>query len=122
MQDGLSGHWWLKVDHQNIGYWPKHIFTLLTNDARYFEFGGEVYRNINKPCPPMGNGRFPNNNMTQVIFHKRNMSLEYNIRDTESAIMDTYTSNAGYKVVNWGNQGGNMRKVITYGGPGGNCD
>ncbi|KAK9984960.1 hypothetical protein SO802_034485 [Lithocarpus litseifolius] len=96
------------------------IFSL----SRYFQFGGEVYRNINKPCPPMGNGRFPNNNIseTSYIAQMQYVTQEYNIRNTESAIMDTYTSNVGYKVVNWGNQGGNMRKTITYGGPGGNCD
>ena len=123
MQDGLSGHWWLKVDHQNIGYWPKHIFTLLTNDARYFEFGGEVYRNINKPCPPMGNGRFPSRELKETSFftEMQYVTPVYSIRDIDPLPMAKYISYKGYDLKIWKNQGGDYHNFITYGGPGGKC-
>ncbi|KAK4557441.1 hypothetical protein RGQ29_007267 [Quercus rubra] len=122
-QDGLSGHWWLKVDHQNIGYWPKHIFTLLTNDARYFEFGGEVYRNVNKPCPPMGNGRFPSRELKETSFftEMQYVTPVYSIRDIDPLPMAKYISYKGYDLKIWKNQGGDYHNFITYGGPGGKC-
>ena len=123
MQDSISGHWWLKVADQKIGYWPKHIFTLLTNDARYFQFGGEVFRNINKPCPPMGNGRFPSKDLAETSFftEMQYVTQVYSIRDVDSSPMDKYISNVGYDLMYWKRQSGDLEKFITYGGPGGKC-
>ena len=123
MQDKTSGHWWFTLDNQKIGYWPKNIFTLLANEARFFQFGGEAYRNINKPCPPMGNGHFPSRVLKESSYfvQMQSVSPAYNLWDIDPIIMDKSISNVGYDLVPWGNQRGNLKIAMTYGGPGGNC-
>lgn len=123
MQDKTSGHWWFTVDNQKIGYWPKNIFTLLANEARFFQFGGEVYRNINEPCPPMGNGHFPCRVLKESSYfvQMQSVSPAYNLLDIDPIIMDKSVTNVGYDLVPWGNQRGNLKVSMSYGGPGGNC-
>ena len=123
MQDKTSGHWWFTLDNQKIGYWPKNIFTLLANEARFFQFGGEAYRNINEPCPPMGNGHFPSRVLKESSYfvQMQSVSPAYNLWDIDPIIMDKSISNVGYDLVPWGNQRGNLKITMTYGGPGGNC-
>ncbi|ONK74087.1 uncharacterized protein A4U43_C03F2640 [Asparagus officinalis] len=58
-QDENSGDWWLHVDNSPIGFWPKTLFTGLSQGAQEISWGGAVNFDKNDDSPPMGSGHFP---------------------------------------------------------------
>lgn len=65
VKGGDSGHWWLKVGTEWVGYYPRSLFNAATgvaNHAASFRFGGEIIDNENgghHTTTDMGSGSFP---------------------------------------------------------------
>ncbi|CAN1162437.1 hypothetical protein LINPERHAP2_LOCUS24506 [Linum perenne] len=61
-KDMKSGHWWLNIDGENIGYWPSWIFTSLVESSKFISWGGEVKNgepNGKHTTTQMGSGQMP---------------------------------------------------------------
>ncbi|KAI5336883.1 hypothetical protein L3X38_016152 [Prunus dulcis] len=57
-----SGHWWLNVGNEAIGYWPDTILPGLRGSAELVSWGGEVYDSQaegHHTSTQMGSGHFP---------------------------------------------------------------
>ncbi|KAK1308835.1 hypothetical protein QJS10_CPA09g01301 [Acorus calamus] len=61
-QDQSTKNWWLTMgpNDARIGYWPKGIFTWLSEKAHGAIWGGIARGPTNLPTPPMGSGHFAN--------------------------------------------------------------
>lgn len=68
----MSGHWWLDVQGEPMGYWPDTIFPYLKMRANYLKWGGEII--IAKPTGPphtstqMGSGHFAGESFGKASF------------------------------------------------------
>lgn len=58
-QDGHKGHWWLRINDEDVGYWPRSLFTSLVDSADSAAWGGQVFSPPGTPTPEMGSGHFP---------------------------------------------------------------
>ena len=61
-QNTDSGHWWLNVGNEAIGYWPDTILPSLRGSAELVSWGGEVYDSQaegHHTSTQMGSGHFP---------------------------------------------------------------
>lgn len=70
----FQGRWWLFVEGEAVGYFPKSIFNggaMATGSTRIV-FGGEVATTNNATWPPMGSGSRPAaNNWKQVAYQRQ---------------------------------------------------
>ncbi|KAI3944689.1 hypothetical protein MKW98_021147 [Papaver atlanticum] len=66
----MTGHWWLSIEKEAIGYWPNVLFTNMRHYALDVKFGGVAGALHEGPSPPMGNGHFPteDNDFTNAGF------------------------------------------------------
>ncbi|XP_047339661.1 uncharacterized protein LOC124943152 [Impatiens glandulifera] len=67
---GEDGHWWLDVNGVDIGYFPKNLFTSLSEYAQRVDFGGEIFNRKNEghhTTTQMGNGLYPHQNGSSFI-------------------------------------------------------
>ncbi|XP_047340142.1 uncharacterized protein LOC124943710 [Impatiens glandulifera] len=61
-KDGKNGNWWLDYNGVDIGYFPKNLFTSLSEYAQRVDFGGEIVNKENEghhTTTQMGNGLYP---------------------------------------------------------------
>ncbi|KAJ8755768.1 hypothetical protein K2173_024312 [Erythroxylum novogranatense] len=64
-----SGNWWLRVQEQDIGYWPGSIFTSLAKKATLINSGGEKQRaRIHHTPTQMGSGHFAEEGFGKACF------------------------------------------------------
>ncbi|KAK3183044.1 hypothetical protein Dsin_030330 [Dipteronia sinensis] len=92
--------------------------------ATYIQYGGWSYESPDGVNPPMGNGRFPDDNFKSLSFVS-----QMQIVDTSKKLVDIDENLVGGFVDNtncynghfWGYQGTVMGQCITFGGPGGKC-
>ncbi|XP_074265341.1 protein neprosin-like [Silene latifolia] len=114
--DGESGNWWLNICGINIGFWPKQIFTKMSESATYIGVGGEAYGPTDRPLPPMGNGYYPvDNNMKLSAFFSDVVYVDENHMKIDHPQIEPYTNDPHYginKLVDTGLFG----HVILYGG------
>lgn len=69
MQHPRTGDWWLTVspgDYQ-VGYWPKALFTGLSDRLTEIYWGGGVHGPIDD-SPPTGSGHYASEQMRQACF------------------------------------------------------
>lgn len=62
---------------KSIGYWPKEIFTTLSDHANWLSFGGVAgYFGSNSKMPPMGSGHLPfeGANKSFIFFKIKNIN------------------------------------------------
>ncbi|KAJ7968618.1 Protein of Unknown Function (DUF239) [Quillaja saponaria] len=120
-QDRTTGNWWLQVadDHQNVGYWPKALFTSLSRSATEVAWGGEAYtRSIVRGFPEMGSGHYVDEGPRRAAY----MSV-FQVMDESGArfgpkqdqIESFVTKNRCYNVSIV------SPDTFLYGGPGGEC-
>ncbi|KMT12088.1 hypothetical protein BVRB_5g100430 [Beta vulgaris subsp. vulgaris] len=57
-QDLKTKNWWLLNGEDSVGYWPKELFTTLTNGAIRAGWGGEIQSPVTETAPGMGSGHF----------------------------------------------------------------
>lgn len=50
-QRSETGHWWLQLDDNAIGYWPGSSFTALADSSDAIDCGGEIINNKNGGFP-----------------------------------------------------------------------
>ncbi|RVW47006.1 hypothetical protein CK203_102568 [Vitis vinifera] len=75
-KDQFTDHWWLLVDGQELGYWPKQLFGIF-RVARELYWGGEVF-SPSQPLPPMGSGHFPEEGEGAACYMRK---LKYQYED-----------------------------------------
>ncbi|KAJ8449245.1 hypothetical protein Cgig2_002377 [Carnegiea gigantea] len=68
IQDDVTGDWWLRMEDENVGYYPKNLFTTLGNGATAGGWGGEIYSSVVQNYPPMGSGHFPEEGFRKACF------------------------------------------------------
>ncbi|KAH1043661.1 hypothetical protein AAZX31_09G169300 [Glycine max] len=128
-QDSVSGHWWLHVEgsdgSEDVGYWPKEIFTHLRKGSSLIKFGGEAYGPPNIGSPPMGTGKLPKTSFPNSGFFARLQIVDSKFRelDVNPIDMKSYcdTSSDCYDLLYHGDQGAQFRQAFLFGGPGGQC-
>jgi len=109
-----------------VGYWPKELFSHLSNGASLIRFGGQTFSPPNKDSPPMGSGRLPKEKFINSSFMVRLAIIDskYNQNDVDSDYMKKYID-AKLDCYDLGYHGytSAYRQAFLYGGPGGhNCD
>ena len=62
MQNKDDGDWWLHFGYNNdnlrpVGFWPKSLFSGLSDHANLIVWGGYTQSHTGKSSPPMGNGQ-----------------------------------------------------------------
>ena len=120
-----SGNWWLKVQDEEVGYWPQSIFTYLASGATTLDWGGEIYNS--KPGgshtkTQMGSGHFPDEGYGRASYFRniQYMDSTGNFRDAEDMGLILYVTNPScynIDVQNDKNYFGNGTHVY-FGGPG----
>ncbi|XP_047340136.1 uncharacterized protein LOC124943704 [Impatiens glandulifera] len=110
--DGEDGHWWLDVNGILIGYFPKNLFTSLSEYADRVDFGGEILNNENEghhTTTQMGNGLYAHENGTSTVSEIKVYDQYRNpVEELHEVFM---TANPCYGALVFGNS-------IFYGGPG----
>jgi hypothetical protein len=107
-----------------IGYWPKELFTHLSNEATIVKFGGLTFSYPDPIYPPMGNGYFPTRDLTGACYFLRMTTVDsgYNEVNLDQNQMDTFVSNSScYNLEYFGDFGRDVGHTISFGGPGGEC-
>ncbi|CAI0462562.1 unnamed protein product [Linum tenue] len=119
-KDVVTGDWVLVVGFENkvVGFWPKTIFTGLSDFANYAEWGGEVYSPYGVDPPPMGSGCRPVGDVKldgyakQITVIDEDGKVDYDPSDCEaySDDIDMYT------VINQETVGGDLQYLVEFGG------
>ncbi|KAK7818132.1 hypothetical protein CFP56_041795 [Quercus suber] len=123
VDDKTSGHWWLIVHNlTKIGYWPKEILPQLSNEGNFVQFGSMTHTTDSR-SPPMGNGRFPNNNLAESssFTQMKTINSSYIEDDIDFSFQTYVSSKACYNVNFLGDQGPDYVQTMVFGGPGGLC-
>ncbi|KAJ3678239.1 hypothetical protein LUZ60_002042 [Juncus effusus] len=68
--DPKTGNWWLNYGKEGtpVGYWPKSIFTHMTDKANEVSWGGYVHSTSDESSPPMGSGHFASEGFGKSAF------------------------------------------------------
>ncbi|XP_048135684.1 uncharacterized protein LOC125315276 [Rhodamnia argentea] len=45
-KDQVTGNWLLRIENENVGYWPKGLFTSLSSHADKIQWGGDTSENF----------------------------------------------------------------------------
>lgn len=110
---------------EDVGYWPKEIFTHLRKGSSLIKFGGEAYGPPNIGSPPMGTGKLPKTSFPNSGFFARLQIVDSKFRelDVNPIDMKSYcdTSSDCYDLLYHGDQGAQFRQAFLFGGPGGQC-
>ncbi|KAK1274854.1 hypothetical protein QJS04_geneDACA016078 [Acorus gramineus] len=71
--DRSTGNWWLTMgpNGTRIGYWPKGLFTWLSEKAHGVIWGGAAAGPKNGRTPPMGSGHFANLSDGKAAYFKQ---------------------------------------------------
>ncbi|KAK2638795.1 hypothetical protein Ddye_026590 [Dipteronia dyeriana] len=124
-RDKESGNWWLVIDNSiKVGYWPKELFTHMKGEASFVQYGGWTYNSPDGVSPPMGNGRFPNDDIKSSSFVSQMQFVDKSdlFVDIDEPSASSFADNTNcYNKKFWGHQGSALGECFTYGGPGGNC-
>lgn len=120
LQSRDDGDWWLYYGNDNIGltrvgYWPKDLFTTLSDHATLIAWGGMTTSYEGRSSPPMGNGQWARRESATV----RNVQYV----DTVVQVMTPPTWPAGLHIVethrNCYPATTFVDGIFHYGGPGG---
>ncbi|XP_021734095.1 uncharacterized protein LOC110700814 [Chenopodium quinoa] len=122
-----DGNWWLsftrtrdKIEKDDIGYWPKELFTSLKEFSNQVEWGGEIFNpELSTPPPEMGNGRraIYDAQYTAAVFNATYVNESYeNVVDPEDT-HKVWECEKSYTVKDGGFTSEYLGRVIYYGGP-----
>ncbi|MCL7035474.1 hypothetical protein MKW94_015110 [Papaver nudicaule] len=126
-RDPQSGNWWLILDdlNENIGYWPKELFSHLRNNASVIRYGGVAGGGLKNQTPQMGNGHFANLDSTKCcnmrdmhVYNNKGQPLKF-LASRVKLKQDTTTK--CYNQIFWGFDPDHGGLMVSFGGPGGNC-
>ncbi|KAI3954649.1 hypothetical protein MKW98_019780 [Papaver atlanticum] len=125
-RDPESGNWWFinGKDNARIGYWPKEIFTHLSENASVIGYGGVAGADFGKLTPPMGYGYLPTINsaytccMTEMkVVDDRGRYLDF---DTSKVHIDRNAKTSCYDLI-FSRKYISLGIMMFFGGPGGDC-
>ena len=119
-----SGNWWLKVQNEEVGYWPQSIFTYLANNATEITWGGEIYNS--KPgghhtSTQMGSGHFANEGYGKASYFRniQYMDISGKFIDAEGEGLAPYVTNPScYDLAVQNNNNDGYGTNFYFGGPG----
>lgn len=108
-----------------VGYWPKELFTLMSDGAKRVAWGGVAKAGKDGICPPMGNGHFPDgyHNHSSYFANMRYVNRELKMVPPLDADIKEHNADSNCYGLNneilknqkdWGYS-------VTFGGPGGRC-
>ncbi|KAK9120774.1 hypothetical protein Syun_018391 [Stephania yunnanensis] len=122
-QDKGTGNWWLQVEEENVGYWPKGLIPALDDGASTVMWGGLTFGPAGENASPMGNGRFPlaaDFQKSCYSAHMRTVDSAYNLVEAPKHQDFNIDCEAAHHVSHfWG--ASDLGVAILYGGPGGAC-
>jgi hypothetical protein len=115
--------WWVRVQDQEIGYWPFSIVPYLQNGATEVSWGGQIYDSWQTGLPTstqMGGGHFPSEGFGKASYFR---NLEYldskgNIIDVEPKALVPYVTFPTCYDVKVANDDRGYKTHFYYGGPG----
>ncbi|KAK9120732.1 hypothetical protein Syun_018349 [Stephania yunnanensis] len=120
--DGGTGHWWLNVNGESIGYWPKGLIPALDDGASNLIWGSVTYGGSREASSPMGNGILPDASEPLKSGILKSMGV---VTSSPGSFVDAPVDQSGIKVdcnthygVTYFND---ETTAIAYGGPGGLC-
>ncbi|KAM7253758.1 hypothetical protein ACFE04_031440 [Oxalis oulophora] len=122
-KDKKTGNWWLQLQDQVLGYWPKHLFKILSENANRVTWGGEIlnHRRVGRQTGThMGSGRFPSEGYGKAAYFS---TLGYvddlNVMRTPGNFLIPYASRPQCYDVHVVNKiSPQFGKYFYYGGPG----
>ncbi|CAA0833124.1 Protein of Unknown Function (DUF239 [Striga hermonthica] len=89
-----DGHWWLKYNEDEVGYWPKEIFTNeLKDHATTVDFGGEIVDSRSSRAhttTQMGSGHFPNEGYGKAAYIRNIEVLDENYEIAPATELELY--------------------------------
>ncbi|XP_058078536.1 protein neprosin-like [Magnolia sinica] len=123
--DPNTGNWWLVFGKENkgVGYWPKSLFSSLSDFASLIGWGGETYSRSISPSPPMGSGRLPKEGYRKACYQRQLQLVDETNSLRDPLPKKIYTECDQPKCYNGihGSLKGLWRYYFLFGGPGGNC-
>ncbi|XP_057442254.1 uncharacterized protein LOC130733977 [Lotus japonicus] len=125
--DKSTGHWWLfaGLHRVPVGYWPREIFTHLSQGSSLIRYGGETFAPPNVDSPSMGSGRLPKELFKNSGFIANLQIVDSNYNEVEINPKDMKsncdTTPNCYNVLYHGYEGPDYHQAFLYGGPGGHC-
>ncbi|KAI3831493.1 hypothetical protein MKX03_016599 [Papaver bracteatum] len=126
----ISKDWWLSIGmeaemREPIGYWPKEIFTHLTDSASTVQYGGFASARSKPSTPPMGNGFLPqlsDFSRTAFMFKMKYVNETGHTVNLDRQSMQIHRSGTHecYDIM-LASPVGEYDLTMVYGGPGGIC-
>ncbi|XP_010530344.1 PREDICTED: uncharacterized protein LOC104806929 [Tarenaya hassleriana] len=123
-KDPTTKNWLLYHDYKNVGYWPREIVPSMDVGATRVRYGGNTYVSPDGISPQMGDGNFPNVDISKCANFRRNsLILEGSAPiDIDGNKMTKYTdSDTCFKLKYFGVEIKEFGPIFAYGGPGGQC-
>ncbi|CAN6453095.1 unnamed protein product [Victoria cruziana] len=125
LRDQKTGNWWLNIQNEWIGYWPKTIFTSLASGATLLEWGGEIFTPTTgvHTATEMGSGHFPSEGGDGISasFNKL-IYVDQTYKVWTPATVTTAASRPKcYNIGVAGNVGAKRGYTFFFGGPGRNA-
>ncbi|KAJ8449247.1 hypothetical protein Cgig2_002379 [Carnegiea gigantea] len=120
IQDDVTGNWWFQVMGENVGYYPKELFTTLANGAIRSGWGGEIYSSVIEASPAMGSGHFPDEGFGKACFIRQMKLLDPSysaIYPGNSTLWQYVSKPQCYNVAYAGEYGGDSGHTMYFGGP-----
>ncbi|XP_048498362.1 uncharacterized protein LOC125496804 [Beta vulgaris subsp. vulgaris] len=115
-----DGNWWLSINNDKnlVGYWPKELFTTLTESANQVEWGGEIGNpGLLDPPTEMGNGMkasYDTSNSACIV-HATVVDESFkNVNPQET--LKVWDCESLYTVLDDGYQSEYLGRLIFYGG------
>ncbi|KAM1219441.1 hypothetical protein ACFX2J_046273 [Malus domestica] len=117
----VSGHWWLQVGNEAVGYWPDTIVPGLRGSAEIISWGGEIFNS--KPeghhtSTQMGSHHFPIEGFGRASYVRNIQYLDNSSQFKDAEHLRTYATNPKCYDVLVKDKTSNFGTHMYYGGPG----
>ncbi|XP_049931845.1 uncharacterized protein LOC116247428 [Nymphaea colorata] len=125
-QDPKTANWWLGINDEWIGYWPRTIFTTLASGATFLEWGGEIINGgrTGHTTTDVGSGHFPSQGLDGVSDSFNNLQyVDQNYKVMKPTTVSAFASRPKcYNLKVLGDVGGNRGYTFFFGGTGRNAN
>jgi hypothetical protein len=124
---GPDGDWWLAIDGENVGYYPKALFDALGQNADHIDFGGEIVdtrASGHHTSTQMGSGEFASAgylhaaSMRRLRYHDSNPMLDVITTANVTGLTAAYDDAKCYSVSYNESSSADWLTYLFYGGPG----
>ncbi|KMS97721.1 hypothetical protein BVRB_5g124650 [Beta vulgaris subsp. vulgaris] len=112
--------WWLFFGGEKVGYWPKKLFTTLSEYANQADWGGEIDNpEKTRPIPQMGNGYFASYNFKKSasVIQATIVNSNYKSVSPGPDTHKMWDCEQLYTVKDAGYKGEFLGRLLLYGGP-----